>query len=145
MKINLQKWLAGSAAAIALAVSATALTTVSAQAQDFQLPILAELNLTADQQAQLDTLRQDTRSQVEAILTPAQIDQFFSTLQSQQNIRTAIQAADLTDTQKSQLWQVFQSSREAAAAVLTDEQQQQIRTSLQERWGDRAGNRPFRR
>lgn len=107
------------------------------QAQTEVFPILEGIELTEQQQTQLDELRQQTRAQVEEILTEEQREQFITTLTEEQNLRNAIAALNLTDQQKEQLRPVFQSVRTQMGDILTPEQRQQlrenIRSAIQER------------
>ncbi|MDX2211919.1 MAG: Spy/CpxP family protein refolding chaperone [Oculatellaceae cyanobacterium bins.114] len=113
---------------------------VQAQARDGMeqwSQVLEELNLTPEQQTQLNQIRQNTRSELEALLTEDQRAQFRSTLESGNGFREAIAAMNLSSEQQTQLRAIFQSAREQAATVLTDEQRQQVqelvRSRLQQR------------
>ncbi len=92
-----------------------------------------QLNLTPEQQSQFDSLRRDSRSQVEAILQPEQRQQFITTWQQGGGFRDAIAAMNLTDTQRQQMREMFQSKRSQARALLTDPQRQDLRQLLQDR------------
>ncbi|NJL38988.1 MAG: hypothetical protein HC899_21260 [Leptolyngbyaceae cyanobacterium SM1_4_3] len=108
----------------------TPLTPGLVRAQTEGFPVLEGIELTEQQQTQLDDLRQQTRTQVEGILTEQQREQFISTLTEEQNLRSAIAALDLTDQQKEQLRPVFQSVRTQIGEILTPEQRQQLRDNI---------------
>lgn len=87
---------------------------------------IEQLNLTDDQSAQLAALRQNTRSQLEAVVSPEQRQRFQTTWQ-QEDIRSAIAAMNLTPDQRQQVRSILQTSRQQAAQVLTAEQKQELR------------------
>lgn len=103
---------------------------------DESMPLLAaldQLNLTADQEAQLTTLRRETRTQLEAVIQPEQRQQFKTTWQQGNSFRQAVAAMNLTTEQKQQVRSIVQSAREQGATVLTDSQRQTLRQLIQER------------
>jgi Spy/CpxP family protein refolding chaperone len=106
--------------------------------------ILANLNLTSDQQARMRELQKDTRKQIEAVLTPTQREQYRTALQNrmrglrdsntnlnsssmprggQQNMLTSL---NLSQSQKSQIAQIMQLSRRQMDNILTDSQRAQL-------------------
>ncbi|NJR63509.1 MAG: hypothetical protein HC769_34865 [Cyanobacteria bacterium CRU_2_1] len=96
MKFNIVPVMVGSVAAIAL--SLTPLVVV-AQAPDVlaQTPasesfprVFEQLNLTPEQEAQLVEIRQNTRAQLESLLTEDQQQQFRTTLEQGGSFRQAI-------------------------------------------------------
>lgn len=103
------------------------------QAQTNPFPALNGIELTQQQQTQLTQLRQQTRAQVETILTPQQREQLKAAIAQRQNLQSAIATLNLTAQQKDQLRQVFQSVRAEVSTILTPEQQQQIRRNIRTR------------
>jgi Spy/CpxP family protein refolding chaperone len=89
--------------------------------------VLEQLNLTADQEAQLSTIRQTTRSQLEAVVSSEQREQFKTSWQQGNSLRQAIAAMNLSPEQQQQVRSIFQASRQQAAQVLNSEQKQQLR------------------
>ena len=106
--------------------------------------ILANLNLTSDQQARMRELQKDTRKQIEAVLTPTQREQYRTALQNrmrglrdsntnlnsssmprggQQNMLSSL---NLSQSQKSKIAQIMQSSRSQMDNILTDSQRAQL-------------------
>ncbi|MBE9181116.1 hypothetical protein IQ268_21375 [Oculatella sp. LEGE 06141] len=158
MKLNFKPLLAGGAIALILgfasvvraqtpsspAPSAPVPNTSAPTRQGFpMLPpqLIEQLNLSPDQQTQLTQIRDQTRTQLESIVSPEQRQQFLGTLRENGQWREAIAAMNLSEDQKTQLDTVLRSARDEASAVLTEEQRQQvgefIRTRVQE--GRRSG------
>ncbi|MBD3880327.1 Spy/CpxP family protein refolding chaperone [Phormidium tenue FACHB-886] len=102
---------------------------------DGQIPeeISQRLNLTADQQTQLLQIRQDARTQLEALLTPEQRSQVQTALAQGDALPTLIQSLNLTESQRTQGWQILGNSRQQAESVLTAEQEQRIRQFFRDR------------
>jgi hypothetical protein len=127
---------------IPLIVSVTVLTAPMAvhiaqaqSAQTIQLfPALAGVNLSQTQQTQFEQLRQQTRSQIDAVVSPQQQQNFFNALQKGQELRGAIAAANLSGPQRTQVRGILQTARQQAAAILTVQQRQQILQNLRSKW-----------
>ncbi|OUL37445.1 P pilus assembly/Cpx signaling pathway, periplasmic inhibitor/zinc-resistance associated protein [Nostoc sp. T09] len=170
MKVKALSLVAG---AIALTLTATPFAVKAqqgfssnrlvAQAQNTQTPkarkngIWQQLGLTDAQKSQIQAIRRDTRTQMEAVLTQEQRDQIkaqFQARQAQRGQRQAGQqpgqrpkggfaALNLTEAQKAQMKQIMQSSQQKIQAVLTPEQQakfQQLRENARARWQQRHSN-----
>ncbi|MEO0539703.1 MAG: hypothetical protein AAFZ80_02435 [Cyanobacteria bacterium P01_A01_bin.105] len=103
--------------------------------------VAAELNLTADQRAQLDILRTNNRAQLESVLTDAQAATVISAIEDGGNIRQVMRSLNLSNSQRSELRSLFESSREATQEILTEAQQEQLQAMQQ----TRRQNRPERR
>jgi len=80
------------------------------------------LNLTDDQSAQIEAIRTQTKSQMEALLTPEQ----QATLGEGDGGRRGFRNLDLTDEQRQQMRAIHEASHEQINAVLTPEQRQQL-------------------
>lgn len=89
MKLKLMPVLAG---AIALTVVATPLAVKAGPNGSGQR---AGIELTQEQQNQMEQIRSNTRSEIEAILTPEQREQFQATLEQGGGMRSAIGASTL--------------------------------------------------
>ncbi|NJN22819.1 MAG: hypothetical protein HC812_18640 [Leptolyngbya sp. RL_3_1] len=126
----------------AVTLSTTALISQPSPALADPGQILQELDLTAEQQSQIQGIFEARRSDIEAILTEEQRDQFFETLQGNRNFREAIAAADLTDAQRDQIRAVMMDSREDISEILTEEQQQELRDLMTQRRQERRQERP---
>jgi len=130
MQLKLIPLLAG---AIALTVSTT--VPVTAQAQPTQQQpgqaqkgVYKGIELTEQQKAQMKTIRQNTRTQIEGILTPDQRAQYQAAIGSGQKRRSAYADMNLSQQQQSQIREIMQSSKTQMEAVLTSAQRQQLQT-----------------
>lgn len=104
-------------------------------------PMLTGLELTQPQQAQLQVMANQTRSQIEQILRPEQRTALQTALSQGQPLPQAISSMNLTNEQTAQLRQVLQAARQQAASILTPEQKQQLRQNLRAKGFTRVGNR----
>ena len=100
-----------------------------------------ELDLTEDQKAQFETLRANTRTEVEGVLTEEQMSAFRSTISDGGDFRSALRSLDLSDDQRTELRGIFEASRETAQGILTEDQQAELQEMVQERMQDRRGRR----
>ena len=82
------------------------------------------LNLTPEQQAKMQQIRQAEREQMNSILTAEQRSILETARQNRQNPRQVFESLNLTDEQKTRIQQVRRSSREQMDAILTPEQRQ---------------------
>ena len=90
------------------------------------------LGLTEEQKAKIASIRQNSRSQIEAVLTPQQREQLKTARQdTRQNRRQAFTALNLTPEQKTQMRQIRQSAKSQFEAVLTPEQREKLQQSRQ--------------
>jgi Spy/CpxP family protein refolding chaperone len=92
----------------------------------------AGIELSAEQQAQMEQIRNETRTQIEAVLTPEQRQQWQAAMQNGQRRRGAMAALNLSEAQRSEIRQIMQSSKDRVTAVLTPEQRQQIEQRMQQ-------------
>ena len=108
-----------------------------AQAQHSEIaqvfPALAGINLSEAQLSQLEQLRSQGRSQVDAIVSSEQQQSFFNALQSGQGLRSAVSAANLSEAQRTQVRSILSESRNEASQVLTVTQKQQILQNIRAR------------
>ena len=91
------------------------------------------LTLTETQKDQLAEIRQNTRSEIQNILTPQQQEQFQTITANMDRSREAFRALNLSDEQKSQVRNILQSKKSQVEEILTPEQRQQIQT-LRQNW-----------
>jgi periplasmic protein CpxP/Spy len=112
-----------------------------------------ELGLTDAQKNQIQAIRQNTRTQIEGILTPEQKAKLEATKQERQAQRQAGQGQqqagqrqrsrnkfadlNLTEQQKTQMRQIWESSKQQMQAVLTPEQQAKLKQLQENRRQDR--------
>lgn len=99
-----------------------------------------QLNLTQQQQDQLAQIRQQTRSQIEALLTSEQRQQYQALQQNNQGRRGGLRELNLTEEQRTQVRQIMESSKSQSQAVLTPEQQAQLQ-QMREQWRQQRGQR----
>ncbi|NJP10618.1 MAG: hypothetical protein HC866_15030 [Leptolyngbyaceae cyanobacterium RU_5_1] len=97
------------------------------------LPVLSGIELTQQQEDQLAQARRQVRSQLEAIVSPEQRNQFKAALEQRDGLRDAIAAMNLSPEQKAQIRQVLQSSRSQFSGILTAQQKQQLWQNLRSR------------
>ena len=141
MKIKLIPMLAG---AIVLGAIATPFA-LNAQAKPSAQPLLAQaqqhqgkwsqLNLTEQQQQQMRQLREETRTQMQSILTPEQQQKLQAAMQNGQgrnNQAWREVMASLTDEQKAKKRELMQQQKSRFEAILTAEQKQQLEQMHQE-------------
>jgi periplasmic protein CpxP/Spy len=159
MKLKALSLVAG---AIALTLTATSFAVVAQTASPS--PVLVaqtpqkekgpwqELNLSDTQKSQIQTIRQDSRTKFEAVLTPEQKAKLEAAKQTRQAQRQAGQGQNqpgerrgrgknfadlnLTEAQKTQMRQIRESEKQQIQAILTPEQRQkleQFRQNMKER------------
>lgn len=133
MKFNLKMLLVGGilGGAIALIPALTQAQETGSQFPKF--PALEQLNLTTDQEAKLAQIRQDTRTQLEDLLTVEQQETLRTKLSEGANFREAIAAMNPSEGQRTQIRDTFRSARQSASEVLTPAQRQQAREWRQSR------------
>ena len=127
-------------ALIGLAATATVIaapfTIASASAQDF--PLLEELDLTDEQQAQIQEIFQDLRGDIDDILTDEQQAHFRDAYQELQEVCAAAAAINnRTDDQKAEIRAAMQDLRGDISEVLTEEQRAELRAALRQRHQNR--------
>jgi periplasmic protein CpxP/Spy len=121
------------------------------------MPRMAQgLNLTATQKAQMKVIQDRTRTQIDAVLTPAQKAQAAAAKKArvdarktgvrQEGIRKEgdrkgggmYKSLNLTDAQKAQIKTIMAASRKEIEALLTPEQKAQMQQKIQQRMNKRA-------
>ena len=124
---------------ISFMVTATPITALAQPANPPAgfFPALENVTFSSDQQSQLTQLRQQTRSQLETIVSTEQRQQFRQSLSQGNGPWVAISALQLSPDQTGQVRQVFQSKRQQLARILTPAQRQQIMQNLRQQWGSR--------
>lgn len=141
MKIKLMPMLAG---AIVLGAIATPFA-LNAQANPSVQPLLAQaqqhqskwsrLNLTEQQQQQMSQIKEETRTQMQSILTPEQQQKLQAAMQNGQgrnNQAWREVMASLTDEQKAKKRELMQQQKSRFEGILTAQQKQQMEQMRQE-------------
>jgi|GEM_PF-451741 len=95
----------------------------------------SNLNLTSEQQTQLEQVRENIDGEIASILTPQQQQQFQSVRAQRQQLHEAMKALNLSSEQKEQMRSIKQSSRQQMNDLLTEEQRQQLRQEMRSRRG----------
>ena len=117
------------AGTLSLTLSAPMMTAAQAQTNPPTAPPPRQhnwLNLTPEQQAKMQQIRQAEREQMNNILTAEQRATLQTARQNRQNPRNVFESLNLTDEQKTRIEQVRRRSREQMDAILTPEQRQQM-------------------
>lgn len=113
------------------AISAIAPVLSLAQPALSSLPGVPGITLTPEQAEHLNQLDAQTRSELQTILTPNQLTQLETALQSTDGIsQAAIVALNLSPAQQTELMQILMSTRQQATDVLTPEQIENVRRKL---------------
>jgi periplasmic protein CpxP/Spy len=104
-------------------------------------PGLAGLNLTPEQQAKFDQMRDSVESQIEGILTPQQQQHFRKVRELRQQLKQEMEALNLTEDQKNQMHSFMRANRDQMDDILTDEQKQKLREEMGSRMRGNGGGR----
>jgi periplasmic protein CpxP/Spy len=107
-------------------------------------PKMAALNLTEAQKTQMMQIAQQTRQQVQSILTPQQQTQLQAAIAQGKSPKDAMKDLGITDAQKTQLRDVKKASKESIFALLTPEQRQQMGGRGEGKGAGQAGRRGAR-
>lgn len=102
--------------------------------------LIEALQLTPTQQEELQVLREDHKTQREAIFTPTQLQVLEEAEAGNISRREVRQQLNLTDGQREQMRALRESMKEDFQSILTPEQQQQLET-LKANRGERRGRR----
>lgn len=84
------------------------------------------LNLTQEQQATMQQIWQNQRSQMNSILTDEQKARLETARQNRTDLRQALESLNLTDEQKAKIQQLRAATRQQMDNLLTPEQRQQL-------------------
>jgi periplasmic protein CpxP/Spy len=98
-----------------------------------QAPANDPIQLTPPQVAKIDQIRAQTRAQIEAILTPKQLETLKTALGNRQGVNSAFAAMNLSADQQNRMRQVIQTSQQQIANVLTPAQKERLRQLQQNR------------
>lgn len=123
------KWLPLLAGTVSLALSAAIIPAVFAQSNRTPAPTESRqnwLNLTPQQEQQMQQIREAERQQMDSILTAEQRARLETARANRQNPRQVFESLNLTDEQKAKIDEVRRASKEQMDAILTAEQRQQL-------------------
>ena len=76
-----------------------------------------QANLNQAQKTELEQVNNNTRSQVEAVLTPEQQTELQNALNDGQKMKTAVRNLNLSSEQQSQLDEIMQSAKQQKNAI----------------------------
>jgi periplasmic protein CpxP/Spy len=93
-----------------------------------------ELNLTDAQKQQLKTIRENSRQQIQSVLTEEQLAKLASADRSGDR-KEVMKSLNLTDTQKQQMRDIRKKSQEQMSAILTPEQRSKFEQLRSQRSG----------
>jgi periplasmic protein CpxP/Spy len=96
-------------------------------------PFLRELDLTSEQQSQITQISQNSRQEIDRILTSEQKSQLQNAIASGQKPREAMKSLNLTSEQKENMKTIMKSQREQISSVLTPEQKEKLQQNRQSR------------
>ena len=144
-----RQWMPILAAVITVGLSATPMlvqaqdTTTPPARGEFKERMAERLNLTQEQKNQLKQIRENTRSQIESVLTEEQRQKLQAAKQAggQQaggrrgKHRDVWASLNLTQEQKDAIKKIRQSAKEQMKNVLTPQQQAQLEQMMQNRRG----------
>ncbi|MEB3294833.1 MAG: Spy/CpxP family protein refolding chaperone [Synechococcales bacterium] len=136
------------AAGLALLVSPIATSMVSAQPME-GLPkaglippkLEAELKLTEAQKAQLQRLREKTKTQMDQILTADQ-KAMIEKARSERKLRSLKGQLNVTEAQKAEMKKVMQAAKQELDGILTPEQKQILQQKREQMKSRRSQQKP---
>ncbi|MCX5962688.1 MAG: hypothetical protein NT070_05945 [Cyanobacteria bacterium] len=88
-----------------------------------------DLKLTADQKAQLKTIKEEARAAIQKLLTPEQLSQMETAKANKVSFRKALAKLKLTPEQKASIAEIKKQENTKENAVLTEEQRQKMRAA----------------
>ncbi|WP_204368470.1 hypothetical protein [Neosynechococcus sphagnicola] len=91
------------------------------------------LNLSSDQKAKMQQIRQRSLAQITALLNPSQQQQMQTAIQQGQKPHQALKSLNLTSDQKARVKQIRKETKQQIQALLTPEQLQQMQQQHQAR------------
>lgn len=134
MKLKLSSLIIGMAAVTVLTTPMVANAQLNRpQSQEQLEETFRELNLTESQKAQLQNIKQETRSQMAEILSQEQQETLQNAIASGQSRREAMMSLNLSRNQMFKVRSFMQSEREKIKNVLTEEQRERLREEMESR------------
>ena len=124
-QISKLKYLSLLAGMISLATSVAIVPVVLAQSNTPPAPP-NWLNLTSEQQAKMQQIRQAEQQQMDNILTAEQKARLETARQNREDPHRVFESLNLTDDQKAKIQELRRTSKEQMDAILTAEQRQQM-------------------
>ncbi len=97
-----------------------------------------KLNLSEEQKAKMQEIKQNARTEMEKILTREQLDKLEAAKASGQKKRGVWRTLNLTEDQKAQIKKIRENKKAQFQAILTDEQKAQMQEMRQNRRENRS-------
>lgn len=94
-------------------------------------PALQGVELTAEQQTQIENLGKQTVPQIQNVLNPEQQTQFNAALSQGQGVGGAARSLNLSFSQRRQMGQILKPMKSELESILTPEQLQQMEQNVQ--------------
>lgn len=94
-------------------------------------PALSGVELTPQQQSELQSLSNQTLPKVRKLLTPEQQAQFNKFLAEGKGVRGAVLSLNLSNRQRLQISNLLQPLKSRVSSILTPAQQQQVQRNIQ--------------
>ncbi len=88
---------------------------------------MEKIGLTTEQKDRVAQIKNNTRQQIEGILTEEQKSQYQNAFAAGKKPREAMQSANLSTEQKEKMKELRRSQREQISQLLTPEQKQKLR------------------
>lgn len=126
--------LVASSLAISFATQPTGSQAKGASDFSQRFSVLANIQLTPQQQIKLHNIHQQMRSELEQILTREQQSCFRENIERGGNLNTAMSAMDLSISQRRQIRDVFQATQIALVTLISVEQALQLVQNLRLCW-----------
>jgi periplasmic protein CpxP/Spy len=95
-----------------------------------------ELNLTPTQVDQIRTLRTNTRTQMDGVLSADQKAKLKAAMQAKKGYKVAMQEASVTEAQRTQMKQIRKDSKAAMEKILTPDQLTKLKAKMKEHRGN---------
>ena len=89
-----------------------------------------QMGLTSEQQSKIQQIRENSRDQIEQILTSEQLAEWRRAMQNRRDHRNTITALNLTPEQQQKLQALRSSEQQQIFEVLTPEQREQFRQAM---------------
>jgi hypothetical protein len=129
MKTQWMAWMAIIPIAVVPITSSVARAETTSLTQLF--PALTGVQLTPQQQSELQNLSDQTLPKVRELLTSEQQAQFNKFLAEGKGVRGAVLSLNLSIRQKRQISNILQPLKSKASSILTPTQQQQVQRNMQ--------------
>lgn len=129
MKTRLRAWIASVLITSCSVFPSVAKADTNSLTEVF--PALAGVELTSEQQTQIENLSKETLPQVQNMLTPEQQVQFNTTLSEGKGVGVAARSLDLSFSERRQMYKILKPIESELKTILTPEQLEQMEQNVQ--------------